>query len=59
MKFRITSVVRSVLQGNSDFMNKIEATIYIPTLHSQLNNSFLLGCGFYRDGQRGGRRRRN
>ena len=29
------------------------------TLHSQLNNSFLLGCGFYRGGQRGRRQGRN
>ena len=27
LKFRITPGARSALQGNSDFMNKIEATI--------------------------------
>ena len=49
----------SVLHLNSDFMNKIKTNDLISHPHSQLNNYFLVGRGFYHVGQEGGRLIRN
>ena len=59
MKFSIKLGRLSVLHLNSDFMNKIKTNDLISHPHSQLNNYFLVGRGFYHVEQEGGRLIRN